>query len=291
MWTTPAPLSRRWRMIRNSSSISVSVRAAVGSSMIRTSDLNESALAISTICCWATARPETRARGIEVDVELLEQRLGVAVERLLVQPEADALPPRLAPDEDVLGDREVAHQVQLLVDDADPHVLRGARGVDLHLGALDADRAGVGAVDPGQDLHQRGLAGAVLARPGRGPRRAGARTARRRARGRPGSSWRCRSSRPGDRPSGSSRSVTSEASGAGCYRYRLSVTHGTIAHLSRPLHGVSARSAQPSRDPAVTRLQTVEHGRGRASDHQLAAVPPTRAAYLACSSPESRYAR
>ncbi len=50
-------------MIRNSSSISVSVSAAVGSSMIRTAELNERALAISTICCWATARLDTRAFG------------------------------------------------------------------------------------------------------------------------------------------------------------------------------------------------------------------------------------
>ncbi len=63
MCTMPWPRSRRWRVMRKSSSISVSVRAAVGSSMIRTSGLYENALAISTICCWATARLETRARG------------------------------------------------------------------------------------------------------------------------------------------------------------------------------------------------------------------------------------
>ena len=50
-------------MIRKRSSISVSVKAAVGSSMIRTSELNESALAISTICWVATVRFDTRVRG------------------------------------------------------------------------------------------------------------------------------------------------------------------------------------------------------------------------------------
>ena len=63
MWTTPTPFARRSRMIRNSSSISVSVSAAVGSSITRTAALSDSALAISTICCWAILRSPTRARG------------------------------------------------------------------------------------------------------------------------------------------------------------------------------------------------------------------------------------
>ena len=46
----PFPCSRSERMMRKSSSISVSVRAAVGSSMMSTEASNESALAISTIC-------------------------------------------------------------------------------------------------------------------------------------------------------------------------------------------------------------------------------------------------
>ncbi len=61
---------------------------------------------------------------VEADVELFEQLRGLAVELLLVQPEATA---RLAPDEDVLGHREVAHQVELLVDDRDAQVLGGSR--------------------------------------------------------------------------------------------------------------------------------------------------------------------
>ena len=139
-------------MMRKSSSISVSVSAAVGSSMIRTSELYESALAISTICCWATARPGHARRRVEVQVELLEQLRGLAVERLVVQEDAAA---RLPADEDVLGHGQVAHEVQLLVDDADAEVLGGPRGVDLHLLALDLDRPGVAAVDAAQDLHQR----------------------------------------------------------------------------------------------------------------------------------------
>ena len=49
--------------MRNSSSISRSFKAAVGSSMIRTRLLNDSALAISTICCSAMVSVPTSRRG------------------------------------------------------------------------------------------------------------------------------------------------------------------------------------------------------------------------------------
>ena len=104
--------------------------------------------------------PGHARRRVELQVELLEQLGGLAVERPVVQQDAAA---RLPPDEDVLGHGQVAHEVQLLVDDADAEVLGGARRGDLHLAALDPDRAGVPLVDPGEDLHQRGLARAVLA--------------------------------------------------------------------------------------------------------------------------------
>ena len=50
-------------MIRNSVSTSASLRAAVGSSMIRTLELNESALAISSSCWEATVSFPTWMRG------------------------------------------------------------------------------------------------------------------------------------------------------------------------------------------------------------------------------------
>ena len=99
-----------------------------------------------------------RAR-IQPDVQLLEQRRGLPVERLLVEQEPSA---RLPADEDVLGDRQVAHQVQLLVDDADPEVLGRPGGGDVLFLSADPDHARIAAVDPGQDLHQGGLARAVL---------------------------------------------------------------------------------------------------------------------------------
>ncbi len=50
-------------MAANSSRISDSVRAEVGSSMISTRAWVDSALATSTICCWATPSDCTGVRG------------------------------------------------------------------------------------------------------------------------------------------------------------------------------------------------------------------------------------
>ena len=69
---------------------------------------------------------------------------------------------RLPADEDVLGHRQVPHQVQLLVDDADPKVLGRPRGRDLLFLATNSDHARIATIDPGQDLHQRRLSSAVL---------------------------------------------------------------------------------------------------------------------------------
>ena len=59
MYTMPLPSSLSWRMMRNISSISFSVSAEVGSSMMRIRALVDSALAISTICCMETFRLPT----------------------------------------------------------------------------------------------------------------------------------------------------------------------------------------------------------------------------------------
>jgi hypothetical protein len=52
---------------------------------------------------------------------------------------------------------------ELLVDDSDPVRARVLRRVDANRLAVELDLAGVGRHDPGEDLHQRRLAGAVLA--------------------------------------------------------------------------------------------------------------------------------
>ena len=69
-------------------------------------------------------------------------------------------------EDDVLGDRHGLHQREVLGDHADPGRDGVARGVDGDGRAVDLDGAGVGAGEPVEDAHQRGLAGAVLAQQG-----------------------------------------------------------------------------------------------------------------------------
>ncbi len=148
--------------MRKSSSISASVNAAVGSSMISTCELKDSALAISTICCLATVKSATLVRGSSFRCIESNKRLRLGVDPIFVQHQADTLA-WLTADEDILRQREVGHQVQLLVDHADPQVLRGPRGVDFDLFALIEDAAGIFGIDAGKHLHQSGLACAVFA--------------------------------------------------------------------------------------------------------------------------------
>ena len=66
-------------------------------------------------------------------------------------------------EEHVLGDGQVREQARLLVDDRDPDRPCLRRATDLDRLAVEEDRPAVGLVDPGQDLDQGALAGAVLA--------------------------------------------------------------------------------------------------------------------------------
>src|SRR5690606_105916 len=71
--------------------------------------------------------------------------------------------PRLTADEDVLRRGEVVHQAELLMNDTDTGILRRTRAQNLDRPAVEQDLAGVRLIDPGEDLHQRRLAGTVLA--------------------------------------------------------------------------------------------------------------------------------
>jgi hypothetical protein len=66
-------------------------------------------------------------------------------------------------ERDVLGHGERADQHEVLVDHAEPAGQRVGRRAQAHGLAVEADRALVGLVEPVEDLHQGGLAGAVLA--------------------------------------------------------------------------------------------------------------------------------
>ena len=73
---------------------------------------------------------------------------------------------RLDPEHDVLGDGEDGDQHEVLVDHADPGRDRVARVVEGDGLAVDEDLALVVLVQPVEDVHQRRLAGAVLAEQG-----------------------------------------------------------------------------------------------------------------------------
>ncbi len=70
---------------------------------------------------------------------------------------------RFAPEQDVAGDVEIVEEVELLVDERDPEGRRRGHAADRHRRAVDQQLARVGLFDPADDLHQRRLAGAVLA--------------------------------------------------------------------------------------------------------------------------------
>ncbi len=99
--------------------------------------------------------------GIERNVEPLEQRLRPSTH--LVMPDEAECIQRLAADPDVFGDRHEVHQVEFLMDHGDAVLERVERRRQLDLLPLQLEGARIGRVDAGDDLHQRRLAGAVLA--------------------------------------------------------------------------------------------------------------------------------
>src|SRR5690606_6110475 len=78
--------------------------------------------------------------------------------------EEETNPPRGLPaDEDVLRDGQVRNEVELLMDDPDPHLPCRAGTWDVDLLPLVHDAARIFAVDAGEHLHQGRLARAVFA--------------------------------------------------------------------------------------------------------------------------------
>ena len=108
-------------------------------------------------------RPHQRCRrGTEI------QRLQQLRRRPLLASAVDEerSPDHLRAQEDVVGHRHARHQVQLLMDDRQPVSGRIAGAAEPHGLAVDGDLALVVGIDAAGDLHQRRLAGAVLAHQG-----------------------------------------------------------------------------------------------------------------------------
>ena len=106
-----------------------------------------------------------RRVGREIGAEPVEQRRAPSA-RMLARSTSFSGPPRqrLAADEDVGGDVEIVEEVEFLVDEGDAGrdgVVDGQRrrARRRRRGSMPA----LGAVDAAEDLHQRRLAGAVLA--------------------------------------------------------------------------------------------------------------------------------
>ena len=102
-------------------------------------------------------------RGARVDGELegLRQVANAPLGSGLV--EEDAFAPRLDAEHDVLGHGHDRNEHEVLMDHADPGFDRVLGGRELGALALEQDLARVGLVQAVEDVHQRRLAGAVLA--------------------------------------------------------------------------------------------------------------------------------
>ena len=100
-----------------------------------------------------------RRHDVHAHVQVGEKRLGLAAQAAPADPERVR---SVAPEADVLGDRQVRAEIDLLVDGADAQPLRVERARRLDLVSLEEDAAGVGGVDSSQDLDQGRLPGPVL---------------------------------------------------------------------------------------------------------------------------------
>ena len=100
---------------------------------------------------------------LEVDVEAPQQRRDDALRRPAVDELQRTRRQRLAPDQHIGADVEIVEEVQFLVNEGDARTQRFGDGERGMRGAVDLDRALVGLDHAAQDLHQRRLAGAVLA--------------------------------------------------------------------------------------------------------------------------------
>ena len=123
----------------------------------------ESALATSTICCCAMPRPRTGAAG---SMRTPSSSSSSRAPRARARPRSTK-PKRVRgsrAQEDVLGRAELRHQVELLVDDADAERLRVRAGPRSRRARPSSAISPASLpMRPAEDLHQRGLARAVLA--------------------------------------------------------------------------------------------------------------------------------
>ena len=161
MKTIDWPPERSSRMTRNRSSVSPGVSTAVGSSRISTLAWRSSALMISTRCCTPTGRSSIRASGFDLQP--------VALGKLPTWRRAfrrSSRPgPRVGSTPSMTFSATVntgtsmkcwwTMPIRALIASLGDRIVTGL--------AVDADLALIGLHQPVEDVHQRGLAGPVLA--------------------------------------------------------------------------------------------------------------------------------
>ena len=101
-----------------------------------------------------------RPQHVELDADLGEHRAGAA--RQLAALDESALG-RKRRETQILGDREVGAERELLVHHADAGGKRVARSAECDLASVDEQSSAVGRVDAGENLPERALPGAILA--------------------------------------------------------------------------------------------------------------------------------
>src|SRR3989449_507742 len=99
--------------------------------------------------------------GVEIEGE--PEARGDGLDVVAVALGTEPQPPALAPQQHVLERAEIGDELDVLVDHADAVTERVARRRDGGENAVDRDPAAIGAVEPAQHVHERGLARAVLA--------------------------------------------------------------------------------------------------------------------------------
>ena len=109
---------------------------------------------------------EARDWSVDVDVRDTQTRERLARERPRACAREKPSPQREVAQDDVVHHRQLRHEREFLVDDADPGVPRRLRRLEDERPALDEHLARVRAHEPGDHLHERALAGAVLAEQG-----------------------------------------------------------------------------------------------------------------------------
>ena len=98
--------------------------------------------------------------GIQRLAQAVEQLAGITVQALPVDGAQRGA--WLTAEEDVLAGGKARHQIEFLVDDGDAAVHRLTWGGEDHFLVTQPQRAGVIAIDAGENLHQRRLARAIL---------------------------------------------------------------------------------------------------------------------------------